>query len=176
MILASKDFHQGQKERWVSFLPQLTFVVTNNGLGIAGATAGDAKVASQRRPSPLPMGNSTPRSRVDILPKMVHISEEISPRGSCWGGGWGGVGVVLLSQKFTGFWLWYVAILSFCKSLSKALVLCPKPLPKSSWGEKMILTILISADTRAHNLCHDNRQLIVIAINRNHSASKINCN
>ena len=30
--------------------------------------------------------------------------------------------------------------------------------------------------TRAHNLCHDNRQLIVIAINRNHSASKINCN
>ena len=29
---------------------------------------------------------------------------------------------------------------------------------------------------RAHNLCHDNRQLIVIAINRNHSASKINCN
>ena len=56
-------------------------------------------------------------------------------------------GVVLLSQKFTGFWLWYVAILSFCKSLSKALVLCPKPLPKSSWGEKMILTILICADT-----------------------------
>ena len=31
-------------------------------------------------------------------------------------------------------------------------------------------------ETRAHNLCHDNRQLIVIAINRNHSASKINCN
>ena len=30
--------------------------------------------------------------------------------------------------------------------------------------------------TRAHNLCHDNRQLIVIAINCNHSASKINCN
>ena len=30
--------------------------------------------------------------------------------------------------------------------------------------------------TRAHNLCHDNRQLIVIAINRNHSASKVNCN
>ena len=30
--------------------------------------------------------------------------------------------------------------------------------------------------SRAHNLCHDNRQLIVIAINRNHSASKINCN
>ena len=30
--------------------------------------------------------------------------------------------------------------------------------------------------TRAHNLCHDNRQLIVIAINRNHSASKIDCN
>ena len=29
---------------------------------------------------------------------------------------------------------------------------------------------------RAHNLCHDNRQLIVIAINRNHSAKKINCN
>ena len=33
-----------------------------------------------------------------------------------------------------------------------------------------------SVDTRAHNLCHDNRQLIVNAINRNHSASKINCN
>ena len=29
---------------------------------------------------------------------------------------------------------------------------------------------------RAHNLCHDNRQLIVIAINRNHSASKNNRN
>ena len=29
---------------------------------------------------------------------------------------------------------------------------------------------------RAHNLCHDNRQLIVIAINRNRSAIKINCN
>ena len=29
---------------------------------------------------------------------------------------------------------------------------------------------------RAHNLCHDNCQLIIIAINRNHSASKINCN
>ena len=26
---------------------------------------------------------------------------------------------------------------------------------------------------RAHNLCHDNRQLIIIAINRNHSASKL---
>ena len=30
--------------------------------------------------------------------------------------------------------------------------------------------------TRAHNLCHDNRQLIVLAINCNHSASKNNCN
>ena len=30
--------------------------------------------------------------------------------------------------------------------------------------------------TRAHNLCHDNRQLIVIAINRNRLAIKINCN
>ena len=29
---------------------------------------------------------------------------------------------------------------------------------------------------RAHNLCHDNRQLILFAINRNHSASKINRN
>ena len=29
---------------------------------------------------------------------------------------------------------------------------------------------------RAHNLCHDNRQLIVIAINLNRSAIKINCN
>ena len=34
----------------------------------------------------------------------------------------------------------------------------------------------LGLQTRAHNLCHDNRQLIVIAINRNHSASKINCN
>ena len=34
----------------------------------------------------------------------------------------------------------------------------------------------VDMDIRAHNLCHDNRQLIVIAINRNHSASKINCN
>ena len=30
--------------------------------------------------------------------------------------------------------------------------------------------------TRAHNLCHDNCQLIVIAINRNRSAAKNNCN
>ena len=33
-----------------------------------------------------------------------------------------------------------------------------------------------SLTNRAHNLCHDNRQLIVIAINRNCSAIKINCN
>ena len=33
-----------------------------------------------------------------------------------------------------------------------------------------------SIKTRAHNLCHDNRQLIVLAINGNHSASKSNCN
>ena len=30
--------------------------------------------------------------------------------------------------------------------------------------------------TRAHNLCHDNRQLIVLAINCNHSARTNNCN
>ena len=29
---------------------------------------------------------------------------------------------------------------------------------------------------RAHNFCHDNRQLIVLAINCNHSTSKNNCN
>ena len=29
--------------------------------------------------------------------------------------------------------------------------------------------------TRAHNLCHDNRQLIVLAMNCNHLASKNNC-
>ena len=29
---------------------------------------------------------------------------------------------------------------------------------------------------RAHNLCHNDRQLITIAINYNHSASKNNCN
>ena len=29
---------------------------------------------------------------------------------------------------------------------------------------------------RAHNLCHDNRQLIVLAINCNHLDSKNNCN
>ena len=34
----------------------------------------------------------------------------------------------------------------------------------------------LGLQTRAHNLCHDNRLLIVIAINRNHSASKIDCN
>ena len=28
---------------------------------------------------------------------------------------------------------------------------------------------------RAHNLCHDNQQLIVLAINCNHSARKNNC-
>ena len=36
--------------------------------------------------------------------------------------------------------------------------------------------LIIRVETRAHNLCHDNRQLIVIAINRNRSASKNNCN
>ena len=36
----------------------------------------------------------------------------------------------------------------------------------------VLTTLLI----RAHNLCHNNRQLIAIAINRNHSARKINCN
>ena len=30
--------------------------------------------------------------------------------------------------------------------------------------------------TRAHNLCHDNSQLIVLVINCYHSASKNNCN
>ena len=44
-------------------LPQLTFVVTNNGLGIAGATVGDAKVASQRRPSPSPPGEFNPQKQ-----------------------------------------------------------------------------------------------------------------
>ena len=34
----------------------------------------------------------------------------------------------------------------------------------------------VDMDIRAHNLCHDNRQLIVIAINRNRSAIKIDCN
>ena len=33
-----------------------------------------------------------------------------------------------------------------------------------------------SVNSRAHNLCHDNRQLIVLAINVNHSASKNKCN
>ena len=40
--------------------------------------------------------------------------------------------------------------------------------PKNLWFH--------SLKTRAHNLCHDNRQLIVLAINCNHSASKNNCN
>ena len=31
-------------------------------------------------------------------------------------------------------------------------------------------------DTSAHTLCHDNCQLIVLAINCNHSVSKNNCN
>ena len=35
---------------------------------------------------------------------------------------------------------------------------------------------VISITIRAHNLCHNNRQLIVIAINRIRSASKNNCN
>ena len=35
---------------------------------------------------------------------------------------------------------------------------------------------LSSVTSRAHNLCHDNRQLIVLAINRNRSDSKNNCN
>ena len=36
--------------------------------------------------------------------------------------------------------------------------------------------MVCTVDTRAHNLCHDNCQLIVIAINRNHSAAKNNRN
>ena len=40
----------------------------------------------------------------------------------------------------------------------------------------IVSLLLICVNTRAHNLCHDNRQLIVIAINRNRSAIKINCN
>ena len=39
-----------------------------------------------------------------------------------------------------------------------------------------VSSIETSIQTRAHNLCRDNCQLIVIAINRNHSASKNNCN
>ena len=34
----------------------------------------------------------------------------------------------------------------------------------------------VSIATIAYNLCHDNRQLIVLAINCNHSDSKNNCN
>ena len=37
-------------------------------------------------------------------------------------------------------------------------------------------TLRVTIITRAHNLCKDNRQLIVLAINCNHSASKNNCN
>ena len=36
--------------------------------------------------------------------------------------------------------------------------------------------LALGVEIRAHNLCHNNRQLIVLAINRNHSASKNNCN
>ena len=32
-----------------------------------------------------------------------------------------------------------------------------------------LLTLLLCMNTRAHNLCHDNRRLIVLAINCNHS-------
>ena len=42
--------------------------------------------------------------------------------------------------------------------------------------EKAIFEAAKRVSIRAHNLCHDNRQLIVIAINRNRSASKNNCN
>ena len=47
------------------------------------------------------------------------------------------------------------------------------------WGLGAIwqpLWLKNSHNIRAHNLFHDNRQLIVIAINRNHSASKNNRN
>ena len=40
----------------------------------------------------------------------------------------------------------------------------------------LTLLTLLTLFIRAHNLCHDNRQLIVIAINCNRSAIKINCN
>ena len=36
-----------------------------------------------------------------------------------------------------------------------------------------VSNLQISIIIRAHNRCHDNRQLIVLAINCNHSASKI---
>ena len=45
-----------------------------------------------------------------------------------------------------------------------------------SCQEVVIILFINTIATRAHNLCHDNRQLIVLAINCNHSASKNNCN
>ena len=79
-------------------LPQLTFVVTNNGLGIAGATAGDAKVASQRRPSPSPpWGIQPPEAELTF-----YLKWSTSVRKLVQGGVVGEGGMVLLSQKFTG--------------------------------------------------------------------------
>ena len=55
-------------------------------------------------------------------------------------------------------------------------------LSSSSWAEVWVAekssstSLANCGSTRAHNLCHDNCQLIVIAINRNRSAIKINCN
>ena len=65
------------------------------------------------------------------------------------------------------------------KQTSNLVILVPGALDQS---EKAVLQFGSneveghSQITRAHNLWHGNRQLIVIAINRNHSASKINCN
>ena len=52
----------------------------------------------------------------------------------------------------------------------------PQKFATRVWENNGLHYSTFTLSIRAHNLCHDNRQLIVIAINRNHSASKINCN
>ena len=77
--------------------------------------------------------------------------------------------VVLMSSEQLMAHLSSMSTLSSMSSLSSATSLVQLS------PERRQLS-LICITTRAHNLCHDNRQLIVIAINRNHSASKNNCN
>ena len=53
-----------------------------------------------------------------------------------------------------------------CRNYPKKYYLCQKPAKSGS------ARIWICVLTRAHNLCHDNCQLMVLAINCHHSAIK----
>ena len=85
---------------------------------------------------------------------------------------------LFLKSKWKPDYDWTVA--SLWKKFGKKrhfVSVCCCYLPLLSLSTTAPLFLEISwVSIRAHNLCHDNRQLIVLAINCNHSASKNNCN